>query len=125
MRSNRRKTIEALRRLAERPGTPHEGKVARAMLEKMEARTVPVRPFVASEWPRFTPIFYNYWCYTNAAGVIIGKEPKIIQGETWLRIKFEHLKTPRRVPVTSRKGCHLSKVPLSREESEEMWRLWD
>lgn len=28
------RTIAALRRLAERPGTEHEGKVARAMLER-------------------------------------------------------------------------------------------
>lgn len=32
------RTIAALRRLAERPGTEHEGAVARAMLEKAEGQ---------------------------------------------------------------------------------------
>lgn len=33
---SRQSRIEALRRLADRPGTPHEGAVARAMLRRME-----------------------------------------------------------------------------------------
>lgn len=35
---NRSRRIEALRNLAERPGTTHEGNVARAMLAKAEAK---------------------------------------------------------------------------------------
>ena len=33
---NRTKTIEALRRLAERPGTPQEGETARRILDRIE-----------------------------------------------------------------------------------------
>jgi hypothetical protein len=122
---NRRKTIESLRRLAERPGTPHEGQVAAAMLERM-AGTVPIpKPFIASEFPRGTAVFYNRWAYPqNDPAVIVGKEPKIIKGEVWMRMRFTHLKQPRRVPVTSAKGCHISKVPLSPEEAEYLYFAW-
>ena len=34
---NRSRTIESLRRLAERPGTPHEGETARMLLAKLGA----------------------------------------------------------------------------------------
>ena len=123
---NRRKTIESLRRLAERPGTPSEGEVARRLLDKMAGRAVPVKPaFNAADFPRGTSVFYNYWAYPqNEPCVIVGKQPKVIQGETWVRMRFEHLKQPRRVPVTSAKGCHISKVPLSAEEADEMYHDW-
>lgn len=37
---DRQRKIDALRRLAERPGTPAEGEVARAMLARVEAASV-------------------------------------------------------------------------------------
>lgn len=38
---DKQRTIESLRRLAERPGTPQEGETARKKLWEMEAKTVP------------------------------------------------------------------------------------
>lgn len=115
---NRRKTIESLRRLAERPGTPHEGALAEKMLERMAGSGPVPRPFRIEDWPRFTEIFYSYWCYKNARGVIAGKAFKMIQGQWWVRIKFDHLKTVRIVPVTSDAcGCHLSKTRMTKEEA--------
>jgi hypothetical protein len=121
---NRRQTIESLRRLAERPGTIHEGKVAKAMLERMAKSPVP-KQFNASEFPRGAAVFYNYWAYSqNAPCVIVGKEPQTIEGRIWLRMRFAHLKQPRRVPVTSAKGCHISKTPMSRSDAEELYYAW-
>lgn len=82
-------------------------------------------PFNHAEFQRGTKVFYNYWAYPqNDPCVIVGKEPKVIQGETWLRMRFVHLKQPRRVPVTSVKGCHISKVPLSSEEAEYLYHWY-
>lgn len=115
---NRRKTIESLRRLAERPGTPSEGEVARKLLDKLMGGLPAPKPFNVADFPRGTLVYYNYWAYPiNDPCVIVGKEPKTIQGQVWLRMKFNHLKQPRRVPVTSEIGCHISKTPLSREDS--------
>jgi hypothetical protein len=124
MARDRRKTIASLRRLAERPGTPAEGELARRLLEKMS--TAPkrtVKPFLAAEFPRGTAVFYNYWAYReNDPCQIVGKEPKVAEGQTWLRMKFDSLKQPRWVPVTSAMGCHISRTPLSTQESEFMCR---
>ena len=123
---NRRKTIESLQRLAERPGTKAEGETARKLLEKMTANSPSLKPFSIAEFPRGTAVFYNQWAYPqNDPCVIVGREPKIIKGQVWLRMKFNHLAQPRRVPVTSPKGCHISKYPLSDEDAfyfhEQPW----
>ena len=116
---DRRQTIAALRRLADRPGTPHEGDTARRMLRKMEANNPPdpppmppPKPFDASRFPRGTNVFYNRWAYPINDPCVVLSEPKIIEGQTWIRMKFQHLKQPRWVPVTSSKGCHISILPL-------------
>jgi hypothetical protein len=122
---NRHKTIDSLRRLAERPGTKAEGETAKAMLDKMLQSCPQRKPFNAAEFPRGTEVFYNYWAYpTNDPCVIVGKQPKVIQGQTWVRMKFNHLKHPRSVPVTSRKGCHISKTPLSEQDAEYFYHYW-
>lgn len=122
---NRRKTIESLRRLAERPGTPAEGRTARALLEKMVGNVPVPTPFNVAEFPTGTAVFYNYWAYPiNDPCIIVGREPRIIQGRTWLRMRFTHLKQPRRVPVTSEKGCHISKAPLSDADADAMYHYW-
>ncbi len=122
---NRRQTIESLKRLAERPGTPHEGEVARKMLERMAGNVPQPKPFNASDFPRGTTVYYNYWAYlTNEKCVIVGREPKTIQGQIWLRMQFDRLKQPRRVPVTSSKGCHISKTPLSEADAEYLYKSW-
>ena len=83
------------------------------------------KPFNLAESPRGTEVFYNYWAYpTNDPCVIVGRKPKVIQGQTWLRMRFNHLKQPRYVPVTSAKGCHISKKPLSPNEADEMYHYW-
>jgi hypothetical protein len=119
---DRRKTVESLRRLAERPGTKAEGEVAKRMLKRMAGDVPTPKKFSAAEFSRGTAVFYNYWAYPqNDPCVIVGKEPKIIAGETWVRMRFTHLKQPRRVPVTSAKGCHISKTPLSTADAEYMY----
>jgi hypothetical protein len=118
---NRRRTIESLRRLAERPGTTHEGIVAAALLERLAGGEPTPKPFRIDEWPRLTPIFYSYWCYKNARGIIVGKAFKMIEGQWWVRIKFAHLKTVRIVPVTSAVGCHISKTRHSEDEANWLY----
>ena len=116
---NRRRTIESLQRLADRPGTPAEGRTARKLLDKMVGKFPSFRPFDALEFPRGTKVFYNYWAYPfNDRCVIVGREPKTIGGQIWISMRFEHLKQPRSVPITSSKGCHISKEPLSADDAE-------
>lgn len=121
---NRHKTIESLRRLAERPGTPEEGKTARRLLEKMVGTLPGNRPFNADEFPLLAEVWYAYWCYRNEHGYIAAKQPKIAQGQTWMRIKFDHLKQPRWVPITSTGcGCHLSRTPFSEQNAEWLYHM--
>lgn len=125
---DRKKTIESLRRLAERPGTPEEGDTAAALLGRLIANEPPpfsMPQFSASAFPKGTRIFYNYWAYkANAPGTIFGRNPKTVNGEVWLTVKFDHLKNPRSVPVTSNKGCHLSTEPLGAYESDQLIHYW-
>lgn len=117
-----RRTIEALKRLAERPGTPAEGEVARAMLEKLGVRHV--KDFDPAEWPEGKRVFYNYWAYFNEAGAVCKQPHKIQRGQIWLRIKFDRLKQARWVPVSSEHyGCHLTEQPMTREESKDTWNF--
>jgi hypothetical protein len=51
---DRQKTIESLRRLAERPGTPAEGENARRILKKLEAQQPPA-PSQQNPNPKFGP----------------------------------------------------------------------
>ncbi len=39
-----------------------------------------------------------------------------------MRLKFDHLKQPRWVPVTSNLGCHIAAVPFSGNEEETLYR---
>ena len=124
---NRRQTIESLRRLAERPGTPAEGETARRLLEKMGAKpkkSYPVIGFNPSAFPPGTHIFYCYWCYANIPGIVRKLPPRWIQGKWWVHIKFNHLKQPRWVPVTSAKGCHISTEKFTGEFARWMELNW-
>jgi hypothetical protein len=116
---NRRQTIESLRRLAERPGTAHEGETAHRLLEKMLGNGPKLRSFRAEDFPLLAEVWYAYWCYRNQHGYVASKTPKMIKGRIWVRIKFDHQKPPRWVPVTSNEGgCHLSRVRFSDQEAE-------
>jgi hypothetical protein len=95
------------------------------MLDRMAANVPTPKPFVQSDFPRGTAVFYNRWAYPqNDPCIVVGKQAKIIQGETWVRMRFTHLKQPRRVPVTSAKGCHISKTPLSPADAEYLYHEW-
>lgn len=154
----KRRKLQALRNLAERPGTEAEGAVARAMLEKAEAEqrtpedafadylhthslddladavsrkrcrcgnrhpaftTCPKTDFHASldaekreKFPRGARVHYNYWAYAeNCPGNVVGYSKEW----GWIRIKFDHLKHSRSVPIYTPLGWHLSTVPLDRE----------
>jgi len=109
---DRSKTIASLRRLIERPGTPQEGETARRLLEMMGGKDWVPRPFDASMYPCGTVVYYCYWCYENDRGTIRTKPPKWIQGQWWMLIKFDRLKSARWVPVTSDLGCHLGFEPF-------------
>lgn len=128
---DRSRTIAALRALAERPGTPEEGETARRMLAIFGGKEWIPRPFNVSEWPAGTRLFYCYWCYDNDAGTVRTKPPKFIQGQWWMLIKFDRLKTARWVPVTSELGCHIATSPFSGDEQESLyrgdvdWKEWD
>lgn len=129
---DRRKTIESLRRLAERPGTPEEGETAQKLLEKMLDNNPKGIRFEAQKFPIMTEVWYAYWCYRNQHGWIASKETKTVEGQIWVRIKFDHLKQARWVPVMSDFGCHLSLTPFSEADAEylytEAWRPkidWD
>ncbi|MGA9884443.1 MAG: hypothetical protein WBQ34_12055 [Candidatus Acidiferrales bacterium] len=122
---NRRRTIESLRRLAERPGTKAEGETAQKLLDQMLGNGPRPKPFDASKFPPGTRIFYNRWAYEfNQPGTVRTRGPKIIQGETWLLIKFDRLKNATWVPVTSRKGCHISTHPLPDAECDYLYHEW-
>ena len=108
--------IEALQRLAERPGTEAEGELARSFLKTLAAKhkiRIPER-FVSEEdlrrkFPKGAQVYYNMWCYEpNAPGVVTGYAKE----RGWIRIKFGHRKSYS-VPIyTERGGCHLSTEPL-------------
>jgi hypothetical protein len=155
--------LDALRALAERPGTEAEGIVAREMLAKLEAKTEEEWPsylnsVLESERPRWsafadflktgkiedldratrfttcpcgrdnprdmpclnevehvrinaeirqmfpvgTRVYYNRWAYApNEPGVVVGYS----KNWSWLRIKFDKLKTSRAVPVYDCRYC--------------------
>lgn len=126
---NRRQTIESLKRLAERPGTPAEGETAQRLLEKMggAVRQFPTpRMFSLSEFPRGARVFYCYWAYNNMPGTIACDGPNVIEGYVWMKIKLDYLKTPRWVPVTSRLGCHLSRDSFEGEEAKALYHMdWE
>lgn len=118
---DRQATIEALRRLAERPGTPHEGDTARRLLERMGAPEWVVTELDASLFPVGTEVFYCYWCYRNDRAVVRSL-PKTIQGQQWIRMKFDRLKQARWVPVTSHVGCHIAREPFTGNVEETLYR---
>jgi hypothetical protein len=43
-------------------------------------------------------------------------------GKWWMRIKFDHLKQARWVPVTSHLGCHLGATPFTGNDRETLCR---
>lgn len=143
-----RRRIEALRALAERPGTRAEGEVARAKLARALAyQGIPSHQspwdafksylhtgsmddlkwatahsvcqfcgFICSrdlrcprtsehyaehsqlrdKFPRGTRVYYNYWAYPeNCAAVVAGYSAEL----GWIRLKFDHLKNSRSVPI--------------------------
>src|ERR1700677_2577305 len=118
---DRSKTIASLRRLIERPGTPQEGETARRLLEMMGGKDWVPRPFIPSMFPVGTVIYYCYWGYENERGTIRTKPPKLIQGQWWMLIKFDRLKNPFWVPVTSELGCHLGLTPFVGNEQKVLY----
>jgi hypothetical protein len=129
MSRNRLQTIEALRRLAARPGTKHEGETASRMLDRMVKNNFAPKPFSLESFPLGSAVFYNYWAYPQNCPCIVCEgrghtRAKVIQSQTWMRLRFAHLKQPRWVPVTSERGCHISLVPLSEQDAHEMYHFW-
>jgi len=149
--------LAALRNLAERPGTEAEGRVAREMLARIEAKAEPAEQVYAQfeeflrtgslddlgraiglktcdcgnrhpafthcpmmeahqriaveirqRFPRGQRVHYNRWAYPkNCPGRVTG-----YSGWHWVRVKFDHLKNSRAVPVYSGGLWHLSIAPL-------------
>ena len=178
--------MDALRRLAERPGTEHEGAVALAMLERERDKVKEIKPEdclsaflrgdihvtdfvdmmqrhrgtpeqrysveqvdelptcpcgqryyhghkclaldrheairvdIRNRFPLGSRVYCNRWAYsTNCPGTVVAhvKDPELWG---WISIRFDHLKSARRVPVISNKGCHLSTRPLKPSEADRM-----
>jgi len=122
MARDRAATIQALRRLAERPGTPEEGETARSLLKQFGGVTWVPLPFNPSDFPPGTVVFYCYWCYRNDRAVVCKQSPKWQRGGWWMRLRFDRLKQPRWVPVTSTLGCHLGKEPFTGNVEETLYR---
>ena len=118
---DRSKTIASLRRLIDRPGTPQEGETARRLLKMMGGKDWVPRPFNASMFPCGTEVFYCYWCYSNDRGTVCKQSPKMERGQWWMRIKFDRLKQPRWVPVTSELGCHLGFTPFEGNDKDVLY----
>jgi hypothetical protein len=160
-----RRRLEALRNLAERPGTEAEGQLAREILKRAEAEPSEANPlgrfaqFMRSgsmddlrdavgpktcdcgtqhpaftscpntakhadidaerraRFPRGTRVYYNCWAYSeNCAGRVTGYPAQW----NWIRVKFDHLKSSRSVPIYSALGWHLSTEPLPREKARPL-----
>lgn len=176
------RTLEALRNLAERPGTEAEGKLAREILARFDGgaitdapadeqdawatfrdylrrdasiddlidvlrrqgRTQTYKPpelWVSCEcggdsrpwntkcphldrqeairvdakkyFPKGTRVYYNKWAYPrNCAGVSTGHQSEW----GWLRVKFDHLKSARDIPIYTAAGWHLTTDPVADSE---------
>jgi hypothetical protein len=83
------------------------------------------KPFDPSLFPVGTTVFYCYWCYENDRAVVMKGRNGMFQhhqGQTWMRLKFDRLKQPRWVPVTSKLGCHIGLVPFEGNEAMTLYR---
>ena len=156
------KTIEALKRLAERPGYPHEGALAKQRLAELRKDKPELfsrntaADIIRAYWQSATPhplqtwkcpcghvcsigahcpnheaheavraktaatfnkgdrVFYNRWAYEpNCAATVMGYPKPDGVNWGWIRLKFDHLKASRNVPIYSEKGVHLSHEPLA------------
>lgn len=160
-----RRKIEALRNLAERPGTEAEGQLAREMLAKIEAKRgnelegnawfyferylrtqsmddlqmavelrqcdcgerigmgskcgrgavhEAIQSDIRKRFPKGARVYYNYWAYSeNCPATVAGycTKPELWG---WIRLKFEHLKGVRAVPIYQQRW-HLSTEPVDRK----------
>ena len=120
---DRSKTIEALRNLAERPGTPEEGATARRLLEMFGGVEWVPLPFIPSDFPPGSVVFYCHWCSRNERATVRSKPPRWIQGQWWMLLKLDRLKQAGWYPVTSNLGCHLGKEPFAGNVEETLYRM--
>ena len=120
---DRSKTIAGLRAMAERPGSPNEGEIAKRLLAQLGVKPWNPRVFNPSIFPRGTVVHYCYWCYENDRGVIACDAPRSQRGQWSMRIKFDRLKQPRWVPVTSPLGCHIDVFPFTGNEAMTLYRM--
>ena len=73
----------------------------------------------AKRFPRGTRVYYNCWAYEkNCTGTVCASYSN---RWNWLRIKFDHLKQSRPVPVYDVDGWHISTEPL--EDESLIYRL--
>lgn len=157
--------LQALRNLAERPGTEAEGNLAREILARIEkdprdplddfrdflrsgslndlARAVgdhvcdcgtrypaftkcpnvsrheELRAEALRRFPRGTRSYYNKWAYSrNCPCVVKCASPQW----NWMRVKFDHLKSARSIPIYSADGWHLSTEPITDIEALRVLR---
>jgi hypothetical protein len=97
------------------PVVSKPARVATAIRRSLIARTM---PYTHQSAPKFTVVqrgarvFYNRWAYeANCPGRVVGYS----YDWSWVRIKFDHLKTSRAVPIYQSGKWHLSTEPLDRE----------
>lgn len=86
-------------------------------------RHLEIQTEIRAKFAKGDRIFYNRWAYSlNCVGTVMGYVK--LQPENgdfpwaWLRVKFEHLKQARNIPIYSAKGWHLSKEPVAEERAQ-------
>lgn len=158
-----RRTIEALKQLASRPGTSQEGAVARTKLRDAEkkhphlfgrppaafvhigfedfrarcwhcpcgnlvwagkdclrrAEHEELRASIAAAFQKGDRVYYNFWAYEpNCPATVMGFPKPDKENWGWIRLRFDHLKASRNVPIHSPfQGLHLLKTPLAMFEA--------
>ena len=118
---DRSQTIAALRRLAERPGTPAEGETARRLLEAMGGISWVPHPFDPAMFPAGTRTFYCYWCYRNTP--VEGSEEETLYRRNidWVQMQRDFLKRLR--PFLTRENIEKLRGDFSDEVLNEALRF--
>jgi hypothetical protein len=113
------RTIQALRNLATRPGTEAEGLLAEKILSLVDLgyEDIPSSKTASQLFPVGTRVYYNYWAYApNCPAVVVG----YCTDTNWIRLKFDHLKARRNVPIHSVQGWHLFTSPIDYDKLCEL-----
>lgn len=72
---------------------------------------------LCEQFPRGTRVYYNFWAYPpNCPATVSGYTATI----GWIRLKFDHLKTVRTVPIYASGELRLFTAPINEAAAERM-----